>query len=683
MHDSTLLFDLALVLGTAGVVALLFYPLKQPAILGYLLAGFLISPHTQAWFPLTVKDTDTVHLLAELGVIMLMFGLGLHFSLRKLVGVGWTAVSGGLLEVVVMFLLGYGIGKAFGWNSMNCLFLGSMLSMSSTTIIIKALHDMGLSKTRFAGMVFGILIVEDVAAIAILALMSGIAMTGSLNAGDVATTMGKLSVFMAVILVAGYLAVPRLIRFVDGFKSPEMLLIVVLALCFGVSMVALSLGYSVALGAFLIGAVVAETREHGKITALVEPVQNMFAAIFFIAIGMLIDPKMVVLHIWPIIVITAAVVIGKIVSSGIGTFAMGNDRRTSLRVGMSLAQIGEFSFIIASLGLTLKVTDDFLYPIAVSVSAITTLLTPYLVKASDPLASWFDRVAPKRLTVYLDVYTEWAGRLGKSEKSAPHVRQMFRRWTLQISLNLLLLSGILIATAWAGRTAEANQWTVPSWMISSNAVIWLFGTLFTLPILIGMLRKMRAISMAIAEIKVTPAMAGASTPIVRTIVSSALLSIGLLGSVLWILTLTSAILPPWPVLVALLALLALVTAVMWRSFISLYAKAQIQLTEAFTEQHTEPTPEDLGPPVLKDAQVHVLTLDPQSPATGKLIRELTLRSATGASIVGIERTDASVVNPNPDEELRANDRILILGPSDQIASAVQALGGEQAVSQRV
>lgn len=681
MH-STLLFDLALVMGAAGVVALLFYPLKQPAILGYLLAGFLISPHTHTWFPLTVKDTATVHVLAELGVIMLMFGLGLHFSLRKLVGVGWAAVSGGLLEVVVMFLLGYGIGKMFGWSTMNCLFLGSMLSMSSTTIIIKALNDMGLAKTRFAGLVFGILIVEDIAAIAILALMSGIAITGSLNASDVVITMGKLSVFMAVVLVAGFLAVPRLIRYTDRFKSPEMLLIVVLALCFGVSLAALGLGYSVALGAFLIGAVVAETREHGKIAALMEPVQNMFAAIFFIAIGMLIDPKMIVQHAGAIAVITAAVVVGKIVSSGIGTFAMGHDRRTSLRVGMSLAQIGEFSFIIASLGLTLKVTDDFLYPIAVSVSAITTLLTPYLVKASDPLASWLDRAAPKRLTVYLDVYTEWAARLWKGEKNSPHIRQLFRRWALQIGLNLLLLTGILIATAWVGRAAAERRMTVPAWMISTDAVVWLTGTLFALPILVGTLRKMRAVSMAIAELKVTPAMAGSSTPIVRSIVSNALLAIGMLGIVLWTCAITWAILPPWPVLVALLLLVALVALLMWQSFIKLYARAQIELTEAFTEQHTDAEP-DLGPPVLQGAQLHALTLNEKAPAVGKLIRELALRSSTGASIVGIERTGASVVNPDPDEELRAGDRVLILGPAPQIGQAILAMGGTQAVGEKI
>jgi CPA2 family monovalent cation:H+ antiporter-2 len=262
---------------------------------------------------------------------------------------------------------------------MDGIFLGAMLSMSSSTVIVKVLGELGKMRERFAQLIFGILIIEDILGIAMIALLSGIAMTGALSVRDVGLTLGRLGIFMTVMLLAGLLFVPRLIGYVARFKSNEMMIVTVLALCFGSSLLAAKLGYSVALGAFLIGAIIAEAREIHRIEALAEPVRDMFSAIFFVAIGLLIDPKVIVEHWLPVLVITLAVIIGKVVTCAFGAFVGGNDSRTSLRVGMGLAQIGEFSFIIASLGLSLNVTSKFLYPIAVSVSVLTTLLTPYLI----------------------------------------------------------------------------------------------------------------------------------------------------------------------------------------------------------------------------------------------------------------------------------------------------------------
>jgi CPA2 family monovalent cation:H+ antiporter-2 len=680
MH-SGFLQDLAIVMAVAGLVTLLFHYLKQPVVLGYILAGVIIGPNTPP-FPL-VHDRHTIEQLSELGVILLMFGLGLHFSLKKLASVGPTALIAATLEILIMVVAGYGLGRAFGWSPMTSLFLGAILSISSTTIIIKALQELGLAKAPFASLVFGILIVEDLLAIAMLAVLSGVATTGGMRVGELALTLGKLATFLAVVLVFGLLTVPALVRAVDRFRSGEMLLVVALALCFGVSLLALKMGYSVALGAFLIGAVVAETRERGKIEALVEPVRDMFAAVFFVAIGMLIDPRVLWDHAGAIAAITAAVVAGKVVACGLGAFAAGNDVRTSLRVGMSLAQIGEFSFIIASLGLTLKVTDDFLYPVAVAVSAITTLLTPYLVRSADPLVGWFDRAAPARLTSYLDLYTRWVAHLRRGGGAAPLRRRLLWKWAFQLGLNVMLITGILVAAAAAGQAGAAAA--LPAWMDragGAGAAAWLAGTLLTLPLLIATLRKLRAVAMALAEMAVTRAAAGPGVAAVRAVVANTILTVGIVLLVLWGLALTSAILPPWPVLITLVCLVGAVAAVMQRSFIRVYARAQGQLVDTL---NAPPPPAHAPPPApqllpgldggLGAAELRAVPLPPGGPAAGRLIRELALRTHTGATVVAIDRPDAPLVNPGPDEELRPGDRVYLLGTPDQLARAAAALAG--------
>lgn len=379
MHAVDFIQDLAVIMLVAGVVTILFHRLRQPVVLGYIVAGFIIGPHTPPFG--LIHDEDTIKTLAELGVIFLMFCLGLEFSLRKLFQVGATAFIAAFLEIVLMIWIGFEIGRFFEWSTMDSLFLGAILAISSTTIIVKALGDLKMKNERFAQLIFGVLIVEDILGIGIIALLSGIAVSGSVETGEVFSTVGKLSLFMIVALVVGILLVPRLLAYVAKFESNEMLLVTVLGLCFGFCLLVVKLEYSMVLGAFLIGAIMAESRQLVQIERLIEPVRDMFSAIFFVAIGLLIDPKILVEYAWPIALITVAVVLGKMFSCGMGAFIAGNDGRTSLRVGMGLSQIGEFSFIIAALGMTLKVTSDFLYPVAVAVSAITTLLTPEIGRA--------------------------------------------------------------------------------------------------------------------------------------------------------------------------------------------------------------------------------------------------------------------------------------------------------------
>src|SRR5688500_10866503 len=446
MHGEAFLADLAIIMIVAGLVTIVFHRLRQPVVLGYIIAGLIFGPYSPPC-KLVTNEHNSIDSLAQIGIVFLMFSLGLHFSLRKLARVGATAVIAATLEIVLMVLVGYQIGRMFGWSGMDSLFLGAMLSISSTTIIVKALADLGRAKERFAELIFGILIVEDILAIAMIALLSSIAMTQTLALAAVLTTLLKLVIFLAVVLVLGLLIVPPLLRYVARFKSNEMLLIAALGLCFGVSLVAVKIGYSVALGAFLIGAIVAEAREAGKIETLIEPVRDMFSAVFFVAVGMMIDPKIMAPHWLPIVVITVAVVVGKVVACGIGTFLAGHDTRTSLRVGMGLAQIGEFSFIIAQLGLSLGVTKDYLYPIAVTVSALTTLLTPYLIQASDPLVNMLERRrAAGGLMSYLEGYGQWLRGLNDGRRGDHQVRKLLRKWAFQVALNVALLSGLFIGT---------------------------------------------------------------------------------------------------------------------------------------------------------------------------------------------------------------------------------------------
>ncbi|HEV2694221.1 MAG TPA: cation:proton antiporter [Verrucomicrobiae bacterium] len=671
MHTVAFLQDLAVVMIVAGLVTILFHRFKQPVVLGYIIAGVIIGPHTPP-YPL-IHDQDTINTLAELGVVFLMFSLGLEFSLRKLKKVGGPAFIAAFLEILLMIWVGYEIGQLFGWSTMDCIFLGAMLSISSTTIIVKALAELGKSKENFAQLIFGILIIEDILAIAMIALLSGIAMTGSLHMADVGLTLGKLAIFLVASLVVGLLAVPRLLGYVARFKSNEMLLVTVLALCFGFSLLAVKLGYSVALGAFLIGAVIAESREIHRIETLIEPVRDMFSAVFFVAIGLLIEPQMLIAYWLPIVVISAAVVLGKIVTCSFGAFVGGNDSRTSLRVGMGLAQIGEFSFIIAALGLTLNVTSKFLYPIAVAVSAITTLLTPYLIKSADGVVNRFDRLAPRSVLNLLTLYTNWVGHLGQRDTSFSG--KLIRRWSAQMALNAALIAAVFIAIAYV------NQHP-PQWLVALNlsddvrkSALWFVAVFFALPMIVATSRKLQALGLLIAEIKVTEARAGERTAALRTLVAQVISIAGTVMLGLYVIVLSSTFLPTLEVFLILIVLAGLISWLLRRLFIRVYSKAQVALTETLSQPPVtrhEPLPAAL-PALLRDADLETVTLAANSPAIGRRIRELQLRTRTGATIAGLERHGKSHINPGPDEELQAGDQMLLLGTRTQLDLAKTAL----------
>lgn len=671
MHGVAFLQDLAVVMIVAGVVTLVFHRLKQPVVLGYILAGVIIGPHTPP-FPL-IHDEETVKTLAELGVVFLMFSLGLEFSLRKLKKVGSTALIGAALEIVLMVWVGYEVGRFFGWSHMDSLFLGAMLSISSTTIIVKALGELGKTRERFAQLIFGILIVEDMLAIVMIALLSGIAMTGTLEAAAVGKTTLRLGIFLVVALIAGLLTVPRLLSYIARFKSNEMLLVAVLALCFGVSLLAVKLGYSVALGAFVIGAVIAESREIARIEHLMEPVRDMFSAVFFVAIGLMIQPALLLKFALPIAVITIAVVVGKVLTCSLGAFVAGNDQRTSLRVGMGLAQIGEFSFIIASLGLTLRVTSDFLYPIAVTVSAITTLLTPYLIKSSDALVTRFDRRAPQWMKNTLEVYTRWVGELG-SGRSNPTAGRFIRKWLVQIGLNLLLTAAAFIAAMFV---REQHHWMqkVPVPPTCLDAVLWGAALIAAMPMLIASYRKLQAVAMLVGEAATQRIEKVSARSTVRTLLTAtvSIIGTGLIGA--FVLVLSATLLPSWKILVPLGLVVIGLTALLSRRFIQLHSKAQLAIRAALEEQPVDPKRAEALrlSPLLAGAQLAQVTLTPESRVTGYALRDIGLRTATGASVVAIERAGEAIINPGAEVKLAAGDTLMLFGCSEDLESARKLL----------
>jgi CPA2 family monovalent cation:H+ antiporter-2 len=398
----------------------------------------------------------------------------------------------------------------------------------------------------------------------------------------------------------------------------------------------------------------------------------MFSAVFFVAIGLMIDPTLLAEHWRAIGVISLAVMVGQILSCTFGTFLSGHDTRTALRVGMGLAQIGEFSFIIASLGQTLNVTSRFLYPIAVAVSVITTLATPYLIRGSDAVATGFERLAPRWLTDTLLIYTHWVGRLGR--RNPDMVTRMIRKWSLQMLLNAALIAVVFVVVSFfAARSPAAGVLGIPgSWV---NSAYWLLAVFVSLPLFIATTRKLGALGMLLAEAKVTQKSAGVRAPMIRAIVAQ-VVPIGgsaILG--LYVVVLSSTLLTSWKALVILLGLAGLLSWVLRRTFIRVYSQAQNALTDTLSQppapRETETQP--LLPPLLRHANLRTLQLTAASPASGRLIRELRLRTLCGASIVGIDRNGDSVINPGPDEELHAGDQVLLLGSADQLASAERLL----------
>ena len=664
MHEVSFLQDLAVVMIAAGIVTVLFQRLKQPVVLGYIVAGILIGPYL---FKL-VSGEDAIKSLAELGMVFLMFSLGLEFNLRKLRRVAATALVAAPLAILLMVFVGYQVGQLMGWeSSVSSLFLGAILSIASTSVIVKVLREMKRDRKPFAELIYGILIVEDLLGVVMIVLLTGIASTGDLGLQSMAASTGKLLVFLVTVLVVGLLLVPRLLNFVARFESNERLLVAVLGLCFGTALVAAKLGFSVALGAFLVGAVMAESAQSRRIESLVEPVRDLFTAVFFVAIGLLVDPALLWQHIVPIVGISLVVMIGQIAGNTFGTVVAGHDFRTAVRVGTGLSQIGEFSFVIATLGLTMGVTDPSLYPIVVGVALVTTLFTPLWIHNADRLADVLLRASPKPLAGYLSIYKDWVERF-KGGQWNSLAWKLSRKWLLQMAINMALVAGVILGAAYLARHESA-------WL---RTVFWVAALVFSLPMLIANLRKLQALGMLISEATIRRESAGQRTQLLRAVVANVCLVAGTAGMILSVLLLSSALLPPLGVMLALAVVLAGVAWLQWRFLVRVYARAQIALKVTFEANElgqAEIEAADLPAGLLEAAHLDSVRLAKGSPVIDQRIGELDLRANTGVSIVGIERDGERIVNPGPEETLLEGDRLLLLGEDTQLPKAKAELNG--------
>ena len=402
-HLAPLIADLALILISASLMTLLFKKLKQPLVLGYVVAGFLASPHLS--FTPSVMDTANIQTWADIGVIFLLFALGLEFSFKKIVKVGGPAIIAACTIIFCMILVGVAVGTSFGWKRMDCIFLGGMIAMSSTTIIYKAFDELGRLKKQFTGLVLSVLILEDILAIVLMVMLSTMAVSNNFEGTEMLESVAKLLFFLILWFVVGIYLIPELLKRCRKLMSDETMLIVSLGLCFGMVVIAAHTGFSAAFGAFIMGSILAETLEAEHIEQLVKPVKDLFGAIFFVSVGMMVDPGMIVEYAIPILVITLAVIVGQSLFGTLGVLLSGQPLKTAMQCGFSLTQIGEFAFIIASLGVSLNVTSHFLYPIVVAVSVITTFLTPYMIRLAEPASNFVDAHMPKRWKGFLDRYT--------------------------------------------------------------------------------------------------------------------------------------------------------------------------------------------------------------------------------------------------------------------------------------
>jgi CPA2 family monovalent cation:H+ antiporter-2 len=591
MHGIGFLQDLAVIMVVAGLTTIIFHRLRQPVVLGYILAGVLIGPHTPPFAFIT--NEETIKSIADLGVVLLMFSLGLEFSLRRLREVGIAALVATGVEVMLMLWIGYELGRWFGWRTMDALFLGALMAISSTMLVLRSIEDARRKREAFARLTVGILLVEDVFAIVLIAVLSGIAISGAIEPGHAFATIGKLSLFIVVGLILGLLLLPRLVDHVASFGRSEMLLVTSLGICFGISLLAAETGFSVALGAFIGGAIVAEAKSARRVEKLIEPLRDMFGALFFVAIGLLIDPRALVDYWLPVTLVALAVIVGKTLACTFGGVIAGNDGHTSLRAGLGLAQIGEFSFVIASLGLTTGVTSDFLYPIAVAASVLTAFVTPYLSHASDRIADGVHRAMPGKVNALMSAYANWIAGLKPVEENAA-IAAMLRRLVVHIVINMALVAAVFLGAAWL--KPRMLEW-LPNWTASETlrrSLLWSASLVVSMPMLIAAYRKADALGMVLAELGIREGAAGARTYALRRILGKMIPLAMLVILALLVMALGSAILPSVGVLVLLLGGALALAAFLWRSFVQVHARLQAALRDVMeqsashrTDAHTD------------------------------------------------------------------------------------------------
>lgn len=646
MHLPDLIADLGLILAAAGITTLIFKRIKQPLVLGYILAGLLVGPHLD-FFP-SVTDTKSINIWGEIGVIFLLFSLGLEFSFKKLVKVGGSASITAIVEVVFMLLIGFSAGKLMGWKTMDSIFLGGILSVSSTTIIIRAFEELGVKHKKFAGLVFGVLIVEDLVAILLLVLLSTLAVSQQFAGTEMLISIAKLAFFLVLWFLGGIFLIPSFLKATRKLMNDETMLVVSLALCLIMVLLAVKVGFSPALGAFIMGSILAETTQAERIEHLTKSVKDLFAAVFFVSVGMLIDPKILIDYGLPIVIVTLATILGKFLSSSLGALLSGQPLKTSVQAGMSLAQIGEFSFIIATLGLTLKVTSDFLYPIAVAASAITTFTTPYLIKHSESFYNFLNRILPKK----------WLDGISRYSSSTAGMTTL-SDWKILLrgyAFNTVIHSVIIVAVIFL-----ASRYIQP--FIANNVVNGMKSTIISLVVsFIIMAPFLWALSIRRIQ-KTAYSHLWLSKKFTRgPLIAIEAFRIAL--GVFFVGFLVYEFFDTWVAAGIALALIVLMMFIFSRKLQAFYNKLEKRFILNLNAR------ENQKPDILPwDTHLTEIVVSPESEVVGQTLASLMIREKYGVNIAMIERGRTHIPTPGRDERLYPNDKLLLIGADDQLAAA--------------
>ena len=656
--------DLALILMVAGIVTIIFKKLKQPLVLGYIVAGFLVSPHMP--YTMSVIDETDIKTWADIGVIFTLFSLGLDFSFKKIVKMGASPIIATIVIVFSMMMLGISIGHGFGWSKMDCIFLGGMLAMSSTTIIYKAFDDMGPRQQKFAGMVMSVLILEDILAIVMMVMLSAIAGGNNPDGEQMIGSVIKITFFLILWFIVGIFAIPLFLRSVRKLINNETLLIVALGLCCGMAVLSTKVGFSSAFGAFVMGSILAETIEAEKIIKLVEPVKNLFGAIFFVSVGMLVDPKILIEYAIPILALVGSILIGQAIFGTFGFMLGGESLKSAMRCGFSMAQIGEFSFIIASLGLSLGVISNYLYPVVVAVSVITTFLTPYMIRLATPTYQVMEKHLPKRLINILNHFAMSHPSTTQQSKWKSLLRQM-----LINTVAYSILTAAVIALMFTF-VLPFTRSLFPGWKLHwyANAITGILTLVLIAPFLRAIIMKKNHsnewkrlwVESSINRI-----------PLLFTIVVRFVIALAFIFYICNYLTrFTDALM-----IIIGIAVVSLMIASRWTKKRSIKMERlfihNLRSRDIMAQVNGEKKPLYEGH--LLDRDIHISDFDVPEDSSwgGKTLKELHLRERFGVDMSSIMRGSQRLNIPNGDTVIFPGDKLQVIGNDDQLQKFATAL----------
>lgn len=650
--------DLAVILVSAGAFTIISKALKQPLILGYIIAGFLVGPYI-SWFP-GITSEETVHQWSEIGIIFLMFGLGLEFSFKKLLKVGSSALVTAGSKFLGVFVLGYVAGQAMGWTGMESIFLGGLLSMSSTMVVLKSYDDMGLKEKSWAGMVFGTLVVEDLIAILLMVLLSTMAVSNRFAGGEMLFNLTKLAFFLILCFLVGIYVIPTVLKKARRFLSDEILLVVSIGLCFGMVALAEAVGFSSALGAFVMGSILAETIESEHIEHLVRPIKDLFGAVFFVSVGMMVAPAVIAEHWLTILIITLIVILSHILFAGAGILMTGGGLENAVNTGFSLAQLGEFGFIIAGVGVGLGVMRDFIYPVIIAVSVVTTFTTPYMIKLAAPAHAWLLRSLPDRWIARLAA-PEQNGRSSVAEQS--EWKKLLKAYFLRIVLYGVVLVAIMIGSKQFLEPLTARLF--PAWSPFLLNLTDVVATLVLMsPFLYGFAISSGSINAPAS--KLLQEKNSNKWPIAGLVLTRTFLAISMILSVIA----SHFQLAGWAVVLIILGGVAFIltarrtmhrySALEQRFLSNLNEKEEI-------ERRRRPVTTSVKDKMAGyDVHLEVLEVSPDSSLAGRCLKDIPFRAETGANIIKITRGSQNITIPSGTVTIFPHDKLLAVGTSEQI-----------------